>query len=237
MNDRNFSRWQAAQLKEDEFWRRRGVVDGQAGRVLARYAPIIGQVSRDLDPGARVLDVGCGPTCAGQLFPVGSKSYLDPLMDSYVQTYGRQMPEGKKICATAEDIPERAETFDAVICVNALDHMIDPDRALEEISRVMKEGATLILGVFVHPRPIAALRMFLERWVPLLREDAHPYSYTVRTARELLDHHFMVEQSIRVYRKRNSRLAWLHREDWVFVCRKQSPQIIPFQSAARRKAA
>ena len=95
-------RWQYAQSKEDEFWKRNGVFDDQIDRVVSRYGPVIAELSKELKPESNILDVGCGPTCAGQLFSVGSKSFLDPLMDSYLKTYPEKIPEGEKICCPAE---------------------------------------------------------------------------------------------------------------------------------------
>lgn len=214
-------RWRDAQSKEDAFWKRHDVYDDQIARVVSRYGPVIAELSKKLKPESKILDVGCGPTCAGQLFNTGSKTFLDPLMDSYLETYPEKIPEGEKLCCPAENIPREDESFDAVISFNALDHMISPDRVLSEIRRVLKKDGTFLLGIFLHPAPIAILRKFVENCLPFLREDAHPYSYTLATIRELLGEHFNIVKEIRVYRKDSALFPSLHREDWVFVCRKQ----------------
>lgn len=219
--DKQEDRWQDAQAKEDGFWKRQGVVDSEMQRVLSRYAPVIAEISGKLKPNAMILDVGCGPTCAGRLFSTGSKTFLDPLMDSYMQAHPEKLPEGEKICGTAENIPKKDKTFDAVICVNALDHMIDPGKALVEIRRVMKKDGIFILGMFLHPAPIAVSRMFIEKWLPFLREEAHPYSYTLKSTRKLLEAFFSVEREIMVFSKKTALLPALHREDWLFICRKK----------------
>ena len=195
--------------------------DDQIARVVSRYGPVIAELSKELKPESKILDLGCGPTCAGRLFNVGSKTFLDPLMDSYLKTYPEKIPEGEKLCCPAENIPKKDESFDVVISFNALDHMISPDRVLSEIRRVLKKDGTFLLGIFLHPAPIALLRRFVENCLPFLREDAHPYSYTLATIRELLGEHFNVVKEIRVYRKDSALFPSLHREDWVFVCKKQ----------------
>jgi ubiquinone/menaquinone biosynthesis C-methylase UbiE len=215
------NRWHHAQSKEDEFWKRNGVFDDQIDRVVSRYGPVIAELSRGLKPESHILDVGCGPTCAGQLFSIGTKSFLDPLMDSYLKTYPGKIPEGEKLCCPAENIPKEDESFDVVMSFNALDHMISPAQVLSEIRRVLKKDGTFMLGIFLHPAPIALLRRFVENFLPFFREDAHPYSYTLASIRELLGEHFYIAKEIRVYRKDSALFPSLHREDWVFMCRKR----------------
>ena len=77
------------------------------------------------------------------------------LMDSYLKTYSEKLPDGEKICSVAESIPKQDGSFDVVICVNALDHMINPVKALSEMQRVLKKDGTFVLGIFLHPAPIA----------------------------------------------------------------------------------
>jgi ubiquinone/menaquinone biosynthesis C-methylase UbiE len=214
-------RWSAAQSKEDVFWQGDGVLDSQMDRVISRYGPVLKKIEEQLDTHSAILDVGCGPTCSAQLFTVGLKTYLDPLMDSYLASYPEKLPEGEKICSTAEEIPKPDESFDVVLCVNALDHMIDPDKALAEMGRVMKRDGIFVLGIFLHPSAIAMARRFIERWLPVFREDAHPYSYTLKIIREVLNNHFTIQEEIRVFRKDSAAIPSLHREDWMFVCKKK----------------
>lgn len=217
----NKKRWQVAQTKENGFWKRDGVLDLQMQRVLSRYAPIISEISKNLQPNSTILDVGCGPTCAGQLFGVGLKTYLDPLMDSYLLKYHDKLPEGEKICSAAEQIPFHDYRFDVVLCINALDHMLNPSKAISEMNRVLKREGVFILGIFLHPAPIAFARSIIEKWLPFFREEAHPYSYTFNSIREELCKLFLIEQEIRVYRKNTALFPALHREDWMFICKKK----------------
>ena len=214
-------RWSAAQSKEDAFWQREGVLDSQMDRVVSRYGPVLKKIEEQLHAHSTILDVGCGPTCSAQLFSVGLKTYLDPLMNSYLETYPEKLPEGEKISSTAEDIPKPDESFDVVLCVNALDHMIHPDKALAEMCRVVKKEGIFVLGIFLHPSSIAMLRRFIEKWLPIFREDAHPYSYTLKIIREVLKKYFNIEEEIRVFRKDSALIPSLHREDWMFVCKKK----------------
>ena len=214
-------RWSEAQTKEDAFWQRNGVLGIQMERVHSRYGPVISEIEKSLSADSEILDVGCGPTCSAQLFHKGKKTYLDPLMNSYLKTYSDKLPDGEKIASTAEGIPKQDESFDVAICVNALDHMIHPEKALLEIRRVLKKDGIFMLGIFLHPAPIAMFRRFIEKYLPIFREDAHPYSYTVKTIRDVLEKYFSVQKEIRVFRKDSAWFPSFHREDWMFVCRKK----------------
>ncbi|KPJ69327.1 MAG: hypothetical protein AMJ45_00630 [Syntrophobacter sp. DG_60] len=142
-------------------------------------------------------------------------------MDSYLRVYPEKLLEGEKICGVAESIPKQDESFDVVICVNALDHMINPVKALLEIRRVLKKDGIFVLGIFLHPPPIAVARRFIERWLPFFREEAHPYSFTLQSILKLLNKLFSVQREIKVFRKNSAFIPSLHREDWMFICRKK----------------
>lgn len=214
-------RWHVAQTKENGFWKRNGVLDSQMKRVLSRYASVISAISKNLQSNSTILDVGCGPTCAGQLFDIGFKTYLDPLMDSYLVKYLNKLPEGEKICSTAEQMPLQDQSFDVVLCINALDHMLNPAKALSEINRVLKKEGIFVLGIFLHPTPIAFARRIIEKWLPFFREEAHPYSYTLKSIRKELENSFLIQQEIRVFKKDTALIPALHREDWMFICKKK----------------
>jgi ubiquinone/menaquinone biosynthesis C-methylase UbiE len=220
MESEREKRWTKAQAKEDAFWQRENVLESQMGRVIARYKPVIDKISLGIPPDSVILDVGCGPTCAAQLFPSGLKIFLDPLMYSYKNTYSGTLPGGEMITCTAEKISMGNSCSDVVLCVNALDHMINPGEALSEIRRVLKDDGIFVLGLFLHPPPIAIARRFIERCLPFLREDAHPYSYTKKSTREMLKEYFSIHDEVKVYRKDTALIPSLHREDWLFICKK-----------------
>jgi ubiquinone/menaquinone biosynthesis C-methylase UbiE len=220
MESEREKRWSQAQVKEDAFWQREDVLESQMERVVSRYKPVIMKISQEIPSNPVIVDVGCGPTCAARLFNSDLTIFLDPLIPSYQITYPKLLPKGDKISSTAEKIPLKVNISDVVFCVNALDHMIDPGKALNEMRRVLKHDGLFILGVFLHPPPIAIARMFIEKCLPFLREDAHPYSYTRKSIRKLLGNYFSIKEEILVFRKESAWIPSIHREDWVFICRK-----------------
>ena len=110
-----------------------------------------------LDPdfyaGKRVLDIGCGP--AGSLEWAGMAAQrigLDPLADEY-RKLGTDRHQMTYVTAPVERMPFADGHFEIVATINSLDHVEDPVRAVDEISRVIAPGATLLLIVEVNHPP------------------------------------------------------------------------------------
>jgi SAM-dependent methyltransferase len=119
---------------------------------------------------SHVLDVGCG---AGQeLLPFAGASCcvgvdLSPEVGRVGRELFRKLDLGARISfaqATAEALPFRMDSFDAVICRLALPYTHNA-RALAEIARVLKPNGTLLLKIH-HARYY--LRKF---WRGLLMRD------------------------------------------------------------------
>lgn len=102
--------------------------------------------------GKRLLDVGAGPLPSGMVFK-GSQLYcLDPLYSEYL-SYGYPIhyyPGVTFINSTAEDIPFENNYFDAVIAVNAIDHVNDFAATAKEIRRVLKADGMFAMHVHYH---------------------------------------------------------------------------------------
>jgi SAM-dependent methyltransferase len=63
----------------------------------------------------------------------------------------QQMLAAERISATLQrgnvlNLPYRGEEFDAVVCLSVLEHLRELDVAVDEICRVAKSGATVVLG-------------------------------------------------------------------------------------------
>jgi SAM-dependent methyltransferase len=109
-------------------------------------------LSSDAFAGESVLDIGSGPMPSGEVFQ-GCRVYsLDPLWSDYVAAgfplhyYSRS----QFVSAPAEDIPLASGSVDAVISVNAIDHVNDFQATAKEISRVLKPGGKVALHIHYH---------------------------------------------------------------------------------------
>jgi ubiquinone/menaquinone biosynthesis C-methylase UbiE len=99
---------------------------------------------------ARVLDVGCGPgTYDRWLLSRGDAVVgLDYSLPSLRQARRNERPLERAARYTQGDaysLPFRAAVFDAVLCVGVLQTLSDEQRALEEMTRVLKPSGLLVL--------------------------------------------------------------------------------------------
>jgi SAM-dependent methyltransferase len=87
-----------------------------------------------------VLDVGCGT------LP------FEPLCRNLVERWDgldleRRSPLTRFLCSAEEMTPVASESYDAVVCLSALEHMPHPWRAMREMARVAKPGAAIVVDV------------------------------------------------------------------------------------------
>jgi len=129
----------------------------------------------------RVLDVGCGPAASMLAFHGAEHHGIDPLADGYASV-GFPLAVWTTMgftyhSAPAETMPFPDGHFDAVVSVNAIDHVDDLGAAAAEIRRVLRPDGAFRMHVHYHPPTIAEPvelddAVFLRHygWVPGLRK-------------------------------------------------------------------
>ncbi|WP_415880636.1 class I SAM-dependent methyltransferase [Methylomonas sp. TEB] len=101
------------------------------------------QAMKELSPklGGTILDVGCGTKPYKQLFKFSSYTGLDiDSACSRARGIADYLYDGKSF-------PFDDVCFDAVLCNQVLEHVINPDEFLEQINRVLKPDGRLLLTV------------------------------------------------------------------------------------------
>ncbi len=105
---------------------------------LAQYqviGPMIQRYAR-----GRVIDLGCGT--------MPFKGLLEAVVDEYHTLDLRPRSEGVTYIGDIQDMPMvPAAGYDVAICLEVLEHLPAPHRAMREMYRILKDGGTLIISV------------------------------------------------------------------------------------------
>ena len=100
---------------------------------------------------ARVLEIGCGTGAIARrlarLDAIASVEALDisPLLISVAQGLSGDDANLHFTIGNAYELPWNAQEFDAVVFHSTLNHIAEPNRALAEANRVLKQGGLLVL--------------------------------------------------------------------------------------------
>ena len=103
--------------------------------------------------GMKLLDLGSGPFPNSLIFQDCDVYSLDPLFPKYIELgYPTFYYENraKFVKSFSENMPFENNYFDAIISVNAIDHVDDFEKTALEIKRVLKPGGLLRLHVHYH---------------------------------------------------------------------------------------
>ena len=132
---------------------------GRYGVALARE--LVGRVG--LEPGMRVLDVGCGP---GQLTGVladavgaAGVAAVDP-SEPFAAACSQRVPGADVRVASAESLPFEDGRFDATVSQLVVNFLSDPDAGLAEMRRVTRPGGTVAASVWDYAGEMTMLRAF-----------------------------------------------------------------------------
>lgn len=84
------------------------------------------------------LDVGCGTGIISELYPERDIMGID------ISSGMLRHHKGKFKLASADSIPFDDNSFDSVVCRSVLHHLHRPEKALDEIVRVLKPGGRFV---------------------------------------------------------------------------------------------
>jgi SAM-dependent methyltransferase len=110
------------------------------------------ELGSDAFSGCRILDVGSGPIPSATCFTDSELYCLDPLMGDYLKAGFpiHYYDNVRFVCSFAERMPFPDNFFDAVITVNALDHVDNVKQSAREMQRVLKPNGVLRMHLHYH---------------------------------------------------------------------------------------
>jgi len=115
--------------------------------------------------GLNVLEIGCGlGGFARYLLEQGADLVAADFSEKAVEIARRRLaevPNCELLAADIQDIPFAAETFDVVISLDTLEHVLDPDKGLAELVRVAKVGGRVIITTPNYLSLVGLWRIYL----------------------------------------------------------------------------
>ena len=130
------------------------------------------EVSRVIDPvEGEVLDVGCNDGTFSEIILKKSKAKkligVDIDDRSVAWANKHRLPAGRQarmnfLVGDAHNLKFKSGSFAAVFCLEVLEHVADPLKALQEFKRVMKKGG---YGVFLVPSDSLLFRLIWFFWL------------------------------------------------------------------------
>jgi ubiquinone/menaquinone biosynthesis C-methylase UbiE len=126
---------------------------------LARVYELLGSVN-----GLDVLDIGCGPGMASIFITEnGGRYFAIDLSMEMLREYRRKADacETYRLSqAIMEKMPFLDSSFDRVLCLGVLEYVEDLESAVDELSRIMRDDAIVILSM---QNPLSIYRLWARR--------------------------------------------------------------------------
>jgi 2-polyprenyl-6-hydroxyphenyl methylase / 3-demethylubiquinone-9 3-methyltransferase len=152
-----------------------------------------------LQPGAlKVLDVGCGGGLLSEPFAalgceVTGVDRSLPTLNAARAHAARSALAIRYLEASAESLPFDAQTFDAVVCCDVLEHVDDLGQVIREIARVLRPGGVFFFDTINRTltSKLVAIKLAQDwRITRLIPRDVHVWHKFIRPGElaQLLEH-------------------------------------------------
>jgi ubiquinone/menaquinone biosynthesis C-methylase UbiE len=140
----------------------RKAYDAFMGRYADRLAPRLIAFA-GVQPGERVIDVGCGPgsltEALGELVGPEKVAAVDP-SEPFAAAAADRVPAADVQVGAAEALPWPADTFDVALSQLVVNFMSDADAGVAEMRRVVHPGGTVASCTWDYAGGMTMLRTF-----------------------------------------------------------------------------
>lgn len=126
-------------------------------KLLDGYFKAVDQLLKNSGKKGKIsaIELGCGEGFStvrlSKMLPKGAKLSASEYVKELVPKARKLNPKVKVIQESVYELTHKDNTFDVVFLLEVLEHLDYPDKALEEIHRVLKKDGVLILGVPREP--------------------------------------------------------------------------------------
>ena len=194
-------RWKIAQNSEKEYWNgftKEALLKEEAER-HEKKAKILQEEWKkfiNLNKNSKILQIGCGPEDIINYISTGKKYAIDPLADFYKKKFNLNYNSVMFLEGRAENLPFEDKFFDLVILANVLDHVENPEKALSEIKRVMKNNGVFHFENLFYQKNFIRIAKIYGTLKELLTGSIfnvhHPFMFTLKKLKVLLSKDFSI---------------------------------------------
>ena len=165
------SKWKKAQQSETSSWIDTDMSYERLIKIWKNRLSDFKMITKNLDKNSSVIDIGSGPVSVLSAFPKCKRMIaVDSLNDVYKKKF-KQTSYITYLSSQAEKVEYENKSFDAVLCINALDHMENYKVVLNNMMNITKKGGHIFLE-YENTSPLAYLLAKLGYKKPL--NDFHP---------------------------------------------------------------
>jgi len=144
--------------------------------------------------GRRVLEIGCGRgelACRLASMPDGPRQLVAADFAQSAVYLGRKRADVARtsrlswVVASMQDIAIRGEQFDTIISCETIEHVPDPQRAMNELRRVLRPGGRLLLTTPNYMGPLGAYRGYMRATGRRYTEGGQPICHLTSLPRTM----------------------------------------------------
>jgi len=166
-------------------WYERGIEKNSGQRFwhFRRFA----EVGKLIEPtGGKILDIGSADGTFTKVILDHSRADLVlgvDVLPASVAFAKKKFAKNKKLrfqVANAEKLPFKKEEFDAVFCLEVLEHLFAPEKTLLEVKRVLKKNGYAIFLVPTENIPFKIIWFFWENTWGWIWKGTHVQKFTKR---------------------------------------------------------
>lgn len=138
--------------------------------------------------GSYILDIGCGDGHAASLLLKGGDfAYIGfDYSQQKLKSINMKQQSSAVMVGDAENIPVTDKSIDYILCLETLEHLVQPDVSVKEISRVLREKGICIISIPIN----SSLQPFIRRIIRFMKGNAvfdeHIQTVTVERMRDML---------------------------------------------------
>jgi len=158
----------------------------------------------------RMLDVGC--------YKGGLRNHLPP----YIEYVGADMvveafPGAVRLDLNLPKLPFADASFDAVVCIAVLEHVLYPGELLTEMARVVKPQGQALFSL-PNDRGLSSIVSAVFYPVPTYQQQVHGHHwrFSIASGRAFLEREFVIEREVPHFGPLYQRYLWFLK--WRRLC-------------------